>query len=83
MLENLTQYLNEMKLELQDLYEDLDNELRNTENQALIDDSYHNVVSNLETALNEMETLIGDLSAGVYNNSIDLGIDEYDSEVDD
>ena len=38
-----TQALNEMKAELQELYETLDSELRNTDNQALIDDSYHGV----------------------------------------
>ena len=50
MANNLTQYLNEMKAELQELYEDLDNELRNSDNQDLIDDSYHNVTSKLDSA---------------------------------
>jgi ElaB/YqjD/DUF883 family membrane-anchored ribosome-binding protein len=71
-MDKLKQYLNEMKAELQELYEDLDGELRNTDNQDLIDDSYRNVVSKLETALDELETLIGDIDAGAYERSIEL-----------
>ena len=65
------QSLNELKAELQNLYEDIDGELRNTDNQNLIDDSYCNVVSKLESALDEMETLIGDIDAGAYERSLD------------
>jgi ElaB/YqjD/DUF883 family membrane-anchored ribosome-binding protein len=71
-MDKFKQYLNEMKAELQELYEDLDSELRNTDNQALIDDGYHSVVSKLETALNEMDVLIGDIDAGVYERSSNL-----------
>ena len=39
-MNGLTQYLAEMKAELQELYEGLDHELRSTGNQDLIDDSY-------------------------------------------
>ena len=70
-MNQLKQSLNVMKAELQELYEDLDGELRNTENQDLIDDSYRNVVSKLEEALNEMELLIGDIDAGAYERSLD------------
>jgi len=31
-MDNITQYLAEIKAELQELYEDLDHELRNTDN---------------------------------------------------
>lgn len=79
----MTQYLNEIKAELQELYEDLDSELRNTDNQELIDDSYHNVTSNLETALAEMERLIGDIDSGIYDKSIGLDIDDDMLEVED
>ena len=71
-MNQLKQQLNVMKAELQELYEDIDGELRNTENQNLIDDSYRNVVSKLEEALNEMELLIGDIDAGAYERSSDL-----------
>jgi len=67
---NLTQYLNEMKAELQELYDNLDYELRQTDNQELIDDSYHNVTSKLESALSEMETLIHDIDNNVYDDNI-------------
>ena len=76
------QALNEMKAELQELYETLDSELRNTDNQDLIDDSYHGVTSKLETALNEMDNLISDVDNGVYDDSI-LDIDTDLLEVED
>lgn len=69
-MNNITQYLNEVKAELQELYEDLDHELRNSENQDIIDDGYHNVTSKLESALSELEVLIGDIDNGIYNNNI-------------
>jgi len=69
-MNNITQYLAEIKAELQELYEDLDSELRNTDNQDLIDDSYRNVTSKLETALSEMEALIGDIDSGIYDDNI-------------
>lgn len=82
--DNLTQYLNEVKAELQELYDNLDNELRNTDNQQLIEDSYYNVTSKLETALNELDALIADVDGGVYEESIDFD-DEEDGtlEVDE
>ena len=69
-MNNLTQYLAEMKAELQELYEDLDHELQQMDNQDLIDDSYHGVTSKLESALNELEVLIGDIDNGIYNDNI-------------
>ena len=69
-MNNLIQYLAEMKVELQELYEDLDNELRQTDNRDLIDDSYRNITSKLESALSEMEILIEDIDNGIYNNDI-------------
>lgn len=67
-MSNLTQYLNEMKAELQELYDNLDHELRLTDNQDLIDDSYYNVTSKLESALSELDTLINDIDNGIYND---------------
>ena len=79
-MSNITQHLNELKAELQGLYEDLDYELRNTDNQELIDDSYHNVTSKLESALSELETLIGDIDNGVYNKTFNTYEDDGMSE---
>jgi ElaB/YqjD/DUF883 family membrane-anchored ribosome-binding protein len=81
-MNSITQYLNEIKAELQELYEDLDHELRNTDNQDLIDESYHNVTSKLESALAEMETLIGDIDNGIYDNNIIDNSDDETLEVD-
>ena len=70
-MNGLTQYLNEMKAELQELYEGLDHELRLTNNQDLIDDSYFSVTSKLETTLSELDTLINDVDNGVYTDPIE------------
>jgi ElaB/YqjD/DUF883 family membrane-anchored ribosome-binding protein len=70
-MNGLTQYLNEMKAELQELYEGLDHELRSTGNQDLIDDSYFSVTSKLETTLSELDTLINDVDNGVYTDPIE------------
>ena len=67
-MNGLTQYLAEMKAELQELYDSLDHELRATDNQDLIDDSYFSVTSKLETALSELDTLINDVDNGVYTD---------------
>jgi ribose 5-phosphate isomerase len=72
-----------MKAELQELYEDLDNEFRNTDNQNLIQDSYNNVTHKLEQALDELDTLIGDVDAGVYNSGDIDDMDLDTLEVDD
>ena len=64
------QALNEMKAELQELYETLDSELRSTDNQDLIDDSYHGVTSKLETALSEFDSLLADVDDGLYDDNI-------------
>lgn len=82
-MNQLTQYLNAMKAELQEIYDDLDNELRNTDNQNLIDDSYNNVTHKLEQALDELDTLIGDIDAGVYNKGSIDDIDYDTLEVED
>ena len=68
----LTQYLNEMKAELQELYENLDSEIRATDNDTLIDDSYRGVVSKLESALGEMDGLINDMESGMYDKYTDM-----------
>ena len=66
-MNNLTQYLNEIKAELQELYEDLDYELCSHDNQDLVDDSYHSVTSKLESALGELDILITDIDGGIYD----------------
>jgi len=70
-MNQLTQLLNEMKAELQELYDNLDYELRNTDNQDLIDESYFSVTSKLESALSDMDVLINDIDNGVYDNTLE------------
>ncbi len=69
-LKELSNYLIGLRAELQEMYEELDSELRNTENQKLIDDSYHNVTSKFESALSEFDTLINDVDGGIYDNEM-------------
>ena len=61
-----------MKAELQELYENLDSEIRATDNDTLIDDSYRGVVSKLESALGEMDGLINDMESGMYDKYTDM-----------
>ena len=75
-MNGLTQYLNEMKVELQELYDNLDHELRATDNQELIDDSYYNVTTKLESALTELDTLITDVDQGIYDKPFNEHIDD-------
>ena len=82
-MNNLTQYLNELKAGLQELYEDLDSELRNTDNQDLIDDSYHGVTSKLESALSEFDALITDVDSGLYDDRISNISDDEMLEADE
>lgn len=70
-MNQLTQLLSEMKVELQELYDNLDYELRNTDNQDLIDESYFSVTSKLESALSDMDVLINDIDNGVYDNTLE------------
>ena len=79
-MNQLTQLLSEMKVELQELYDNLDYELRNTDNQDLIDESYFSVTSKLESALSDMDVLINDIDNGVYDNTLE---GDGTSEVED
>jgi len=71
----LTQYLNEMKAELQELYDNLDHELRATDNQELLDNGF-TVVETLSSALDELDTLITDVDQGVYDKPLNTYMDE-------
>jgi hypothetical protein len=81
-MNGLTQYLNEMKAELQELYDNIDHELRATDNQHLIEDGYYNVTSKLESAITELDTLINDVDHGVYNDTYeDDGTLEVENDI--
>ena len=82
-LKGLTQYLNELRVELQEMYEDLDNELRNTDNQELIEDGYHGVTKQMDEALNNLDVLINDIDNGFYTRD-SIGDEDYGTlEVED
>ena len=74
-MNGLTQYLNEMKAELQELYDNLEYELRSTDNQELLDNGF-TVVETLSSALNELESLIGDIDNGIYNKTFNAYEDD-------
>ena len=78
-MSEIIQHLNTMKAELQTIYDDLEYEIRSTDNQELIDNGI-NVVETLSSALNELETLIGDIDNGIYNKTFNTYEDDGMSE---
>jgi hypothetical protein len=78
-MSEIIQHLNAMKAELQTIYDDLEYEIRSTDNQELIDNGI-NVVETLSSALNELETLIGDIDNGIYNKTFNTYEDDGMSE---
>ena len=78
-MNELTQYLNGMRAELQELYDNLDHELRATDNQELLDNGYPNVVETLSSALNELDALITDVDQGVYDKPL-INNDDDDND---
>jgi nitrate/nitrite-specific signal transduction histidine kinase len=78
-MNELTQHLNAMKAELQTIYDDLEHEIRSTDNQELIDNGF-TVVETLSSALDELETLIGDIDNGIYNKTFNAYEDDGMSE---
>ncbi len=78
-MSEIIQHLNAMKAELQTIYDDLEYEIRSTDNQELIDNGI-NVVETLSSALNELETLIGDIDNGIYNKTFSAYEDDGMSE---
>ena len=78
-MSEIIQHLNTMKAELQTIYDDLEYEIRSTDNQELIDNGI-NVVETLSSALDELETLIGDIDNGIYNKTFNAYEDDGMSE---
>ncbi len=76
-MNGLTQYLNEMKAELQELYDNIEHELRATDNQELLDNGF-TVVETLSSALNELDALITDVDQGVYDKPLTDNDDDID-----
>jgi hypothetical protein len=70
-MNELIQYLNEVRTELQELYDDFDNEIRVTENQQLYEDAYNKVGEKIEDALKEIDSFILDIDEGIYTKSFD------------
>ena len=76
-MNGLTQYLNEMKAELQELYDNIEHELRATDNHELLDNGF-TVVETLSSALNELDALITDVDQGVYDKPLTDNDDDID-----
>jgi hypothetical protein len=66
-----------MKAELQELYDNIDHELRSTDNQELLDNGF-TVVETLSSALNELDALITDVDQGVYDKPLADNDDDID-----
>jgi hypothetical protein len=80
-MNGLTQYLNEMKAELQELYDNIEHELRATDNQELLDNGF-TVVETLSSALNELDALITDVDQGVYDKPLADNDDDIDGTLE-
>jgi len=78
-MSEIIQHLNTMKAELQTIYDDLEYEIRSTDNQELIDNGI-TVVETLSSALNELESLIGDIDNGIYHKTFNAYEDDGMSE---
>jgi len=75
----LLAYLNEFKSELQEMSEDFDSELSHNENDGLYHDAYELVGTQLEEAITGIESLIGEIEEGKYDDfdSEDIDYQEY------
>jgi septation ring formation regulator EzrA len=69
----LIEYLNEFKAELQEMFDEFDHELSNSENDEQYTDAYNMIGEPLEKAINNVDTLISDIDDGKYDGYIDDG----------
>ena len=76
---SLSQYLNEFRAELQELYTDFDHTILTEENHDLHVEAYANVGKQLEDAIESLDSLIADIDNGVYDKNLEIpGLDEED-----
>jgi len=71
----LIEYLNEFKVELQEMFDEFDHELSNNENDDMYTDAYNMVGDKLEDAINNVDILISDIDDGKYDGY--LGVDDF------
>ena len=69
-MNELVQYLHEVRTELQEIFDDFDNEIRATNNEQLYVDAYNAVGGKLEDALKDIDSLIMDLDSGMYDKNV-------------
>jgi glutathionyl-hydroquinone reductase len=75
-MNELVQYLNELRAELQEQYTTYDQEILNTTIPNLINDAYDTVGSSFEKTIDELDELIANIENGVY----DRGLDDLDGD---
>jgi glutathionyl-hydroquinone reductase len=75
-MNELVQYLNELRAELQEQYTTYDQEILNTTIPTLINDAYDTVGSSFEKTIDELDELIDNIENGVY----DRGLDDLDGD---
>jgi hypothetical protein len=68
-MNELVQYLHEVRTELQEIFDDFDNEIRVTNSEQLYVDAYNAVGSKLEDALKDIDSLIMDIDSGMYDKN--------------
>lgn len=75
-MNDLVQYLNELRAELQEHYTTYDQEILNTNTTNLINGAYDTVGVVFEELVEGLDNLIADIENGVY----DRGLDDMDND---
>jgi hypothetical protein len=70
-MNELVQYLNELRAELQEHYTTYDQEILNTSIPNLISGAYDTVGASFEKTIDELDELIADIENGVYDRGLD------------
>lgn len=76
-MNDLVQYLNELRAELQEHYTTYDQEILNTNTPNLISGAYDTVGVVFEEIIEGLDNLIADIENGVYDRGLDdMDVDE-------
>ena len=69
-MNDLIQYLNELRADLQEQYTTYDQEILNTNIPTLINGAYDIVGASFEKTIDELDELIADIENGMYDRGL-------------
>ena len=75
-MNDLIQYLNELRADLQEQYTTYDQEILNTNIPTLISGAYDTVGASFEKMIDELDELIADIENGMYDRGLDAQDDD-------